>query len=50
MSLLLATVLCSRVKRPEDIFINRQGAMLTDGSGEGRIWPMNSEITKIVND
>lgn len=37
-------------QKMEDIFINRQGAMLTDGTGTGRIWLMNSEITKIVND
>ncbi len=32
----------------EDIFINRQGAMLTDGAGQGRIWLMNSKIIKII--
>ena len=32
----------------EDIFINRQGAMLTDGAGKGRIWLMNSKIIKII--
>ena len=37
-------------QKMQDIFINRQGAMLTDGTGAGRIWLMNSEITKIVND
>ena len=34
----------------EDIFINRQGAMLTDSTGKGRIWLMNSKIIKIVKD
>jgi hypothetical protein len=32
----------------EDIFINRQGATLTDGAGQGRIWLMNSKIIKII--
>jgi hypothetical protein len=34
----------------EDIIINRQGAMLTDSTGKGRIWLMNSKIIKVVND
>jgi hypothetical protein len=34
----------------EEIFINRQGAMLTDSTGKGRIWLMNAKIIKIVND
>ncbi|MGO9174816.1 MAG: hypothetical protein ACLQED_01535 [Desulfobaccales bacterium] len=37
-------------RKLEDIFINRQGAMLTDNAGKGRLWLMNSEIIKIVTD
>jgi kynureninase len=36
-----------------DIFVNRQGVMLTDGTGEGRIWLMGGSslgIIKIVSD
>lgn len=40
-------------QKMKDIFINRQGVMLTDGTGEGRIWLMGGSslgIIKIVND